>query len=317
MTFPPPAINQPALVAALGAGALASFPALQSKALSIPLSQLKLINAAAFALNMFAVSVPGRLDGKESSEKDGGNPFLNRILVAPASWAFGLWGVIFLGELVFSASQFTPLAASIGPLLQQVSVPFIMAQVFQILWAASFRPKYKGKWLSVSSAMLPSIAYSLSKAHNIFCKTSEGFSFAQYLVFFLPLSIHFGWTTAASLVNLNGAIARNKGISDKLVTVAGHVSVIGATALGAYITLSRNAPVYGGVIAWALFGIADEMRRRIAKSSEDTDKDSMKSSTKRQQILSVAGGLITSVTSLFVAIFMKHGFSSAGFDVSP
>jgi len=321
MTFPPAALNQPALVASIGAGALASFPALQASALSIPVSYLKVINALAFFINMYAITVPGRLDGESSTDPvNGENPFLNRILVAPAGWAFGIWGVIFLGELVFSLAQFSSVASSIEPLLKEIAIPFAMAQLFQILWAASFRSKYKGKWMAVSATMLPAIALSLSKAHAIFTKSVYQSTLLQYCIFFLPLTIHFGWTTAASLVNLNGAIARDSSSSNSLVKVAGHLSLFGATAIGVYLTKSRAAPVYGAVISWALFGIFDEMRRRLIKfkSSESAeDNKSFKKSTQLQKFLALAGGLISSAASLLVATIFKNASSFSGVDLNP
>ena len=83
----------------------------------------------------------------------------------------------------------------------------MMGQIFQTLWTASFRPKYKGRLIYISGAMLTGIAYSLSRAHAGFVFDGSLYDMKEYLLYFLPMTLHFGWTTAAALVNWNGSIA--------------------------------------------------------------------------------------------------------------
>ena len=53
----------------------------------------------------------------------------------------------------------------------------------------------------------------------------------------LPLTLHFGWTTAATLVNSNSSLAAllNPG-DDRWIVAAGHASTVAATALGVAVT---------------------------------------------------------------------------------
>merc|ERR1712232_259125 len=117
----------------------------------------------------------------------------------------------------------------------------------------------------------------------------------QYWLYLFPMSLHFGWTTAATLVNLNGAFVADPKASSKSIAVLGHLSVLVATALGVFVSVDRIAPVYGGVISWALFAVSDGMKKRMqtllsSSSSEDSVKDSVEyKSAKTQNWLSRAG----------------------------
>lgn len=194
----------------------------------------------------------------------------SRTLVAPAGWAFAIWGPIFLGELVFVASQvLLPASAAVTATVQRASGGFLMSQIMQTLWTTAFRPKYKGKYVYVSGALLSGIAFSLSRAHAAFTSDAAAASYnsKDYWLYFLPMTVHFGWTTAASLVNWNGSLASDKRVGAKMLAAVGHVSVVLATVLGVGVTLTRKAPVFGLVIAWALSACASGMTKRLDPST--------------------------------------------------
>lgn len=299
------ALNSPLLVAIAGAAGVLGLPFIESLAADGVLSfaALKTANTACFAVQLVAVSIPGRIDGqvaeamaeekagakkggaaeklsisnrKEEKEEKPGKIFTprnGRTLVSPAGWAFAIWGPIFLGEMAFVAAQFSVDETSeLGPILRKVSVPFAMAQTFQTLWCAAFRPKYKGNLMYISSGLLSAVAYSLSRAHAAFSSVNKSGVASPHGIFFLPLAMHFGWTTAASLVNLNGALSMKESTSDGTIALAGHASAVVAAGLGVFVTLTRSAPTFGGVIAWALLACADGMRDRLDKAKKVREK---------------------------------------------
>lgn len=281
------ALNSPPLIGLAGAASFACLPHLETMALSW--TTLKGMSAIAYWLNFIAVMQPGRIDGaaqeatrmedqKKGKEKMTGQDEMEqlgtgrrgRTLVAPAGWAFAIWGPIFLGELLMTGSQLiVPATSPLIPILSQMAAPYISAQVFQTLWTASFRPKYKGWWMHISTCMLGGTAYSLSRAHAVLARNPRNYNHLQYALFMLPISLHFGWTTAATLVNLNGGIAMQLNISAKKVALVGHTSALAATVLGIFVTLTRTAPVFGGVIAWALTACASGMSTRMALTKEE------------------------------------------------
>jgi hypothetical protein len=155
--------------------------------------------------------------------------------------------------------------------------------------------------MAVSTSFLASTAFSLSKVHTSFL----GLKGWEYLIYGLPTSLHFGWTTAATLVNLNGAVAMHRDSSAKAVAWIAHISVVAATALGVVVTISRHAPVYGGVICWALTAVADGMDKRITVTKEDPDKGrkGILGAT-LQRKLSYFGAVLTGLTSVATTVFI-------------
>lgn len=306
------ALNYPPLVALSGLGLGASLPVIEKLAATSPWYLVRLSSLAAYALNFASVSVPGRLDGSASDDPkiatDGSqlSPRRGKTLVAPSGWAFAIWGPIFLGELVSVVAPFLLLKEK-DPLigvLRETSGPFIAAQLFQSLWCASFRPKYKGLSRYVSSGMLGATAYSLSKAHAVFAAKANShlYSNFQYCVFFLPITLHFGWVTAAAIVNLNGSVSMQDNSSSTTIRRVGHLSVIIATAIGILVAKTRDAPVYAGVITWALSAVADGMKKRLEAAAE---KKNNKATTKlfsgKKEDEDTIGGLDGAVTQFFLA----------------
>ena len=270
------AINTPWITGSIAASAVAGFPSLerlcQDAIIALPL--IKIVNLLAISLSFYAATQPGRLDGRQAEmENKEITEFMSLrrggTLVAPKGWAFIIWAPIFLGEFLFT---FTSLFAvrdgtPVAGLLRKVSSGFIMAQVFQSLWAATFRPKYVGSMKKVttwmSAGMLTGIAACLNQAHLAYAKSSSK-KVVEQCLYFLPISLHFGWTTAAALVNWNGNLAVTVA-QPQALAVAGWFSALIATAVGVGITLQRSAPVYGGVICWALAACADGMSDRLAE----------------------------------------------------
>lgn len=297
-------LNYPPLVALSGFGLGAYFPVLGELAKNSPWATIRLACAISYGINVIAVSRPGRMDG-EVDENGELAPTGNKTLVAPSGWAFAIWGPIFIGELVSVTSTFfIKDSNAIVSLLRQTSAPFVAAQLFQSLWCAAFRPKYKGASMFINTGLLSATAYSLSRAHAAFVAQPQLYSNLQYGIFLLPISLHFGWTVAASIVSVNGAVAMQENASKELIAVVGHSSVIAGTALGVYVTIARSAPVFGGVIAWALTAVAAGMRKRLddANGVKKKDKEIVGIyGASTQYMLSRAGAAINALTVAFVA----------------
>lgn len=324
-------LNSPPLIGTLTAGCYGLLPLVtkhpmlvQGSAAALPFVAVKGMNALSYGLGFVSVGRPGRYDGAASvTEKDGirkgtpqnaakqgmeqMGPSKGRTLVPPAPWAFIIWAPIFLGELFMVA---TPLVTKVSPraetILRETAGPFALAQVFTALWTASFRPKYGSKggiYKYVSALGLAGIAASLSVAHKAFATPSgSGLSGLEYALYCLPLSLHFGWTTAAALVNVNGMFAletsdkkatkEEEAKTARAVALLGNASVLVATAIGVSVTRSRNAPVFGGVICWALSAVASGLKKRIEASGDKKAEAVGVYGAERQRSLSLLGAVI-------------------------
>jgi len=307
-------LNYPPLVAAAGAVILFGSPFITTEGFSV--LALKIVNVVALAVSVAAVSVPGRIDGEFDEEmRRGQTPAreallqedestYNRIystnrgrtLLAPAPWAFAIWAVIYLGELAFVGSQFFVKDIQFQALIPNVTVWFVGANLIQSLWCASFRPSYNKGWRKyVSVAMLGGTAWSLFRVQATVLSSSSSLA---SVALFVPLVIHFGWTTAATLVNLNGSIALEETISDTVVIATGNASAVAAAAIGVTLTILNGSPTYGLTLAWALAGCASGMIPR------GQDSDVLAKARRIQKRICIGGSVLSSVTAAGVAVLM-------------
>ncbi len=223
-----------------------------------PLSRHQVLIFLAWLTNKIAVRVPGRSDGK--SWKDAmASPVR---FFTPSGYAFAIWAPIFLGELILTFYQLgsSRLAPALHPYLARIAPPLAQAFAAQSLWCLAFRP-WVGRMQFVPTALLAMTAVGLSRVHTIL---REGVAAGamrpwDYVIVHLPLSLHFGWITCATLVNMNGwfAVAPSLRTGDKLGLALASVNV--AVTLGGQITLASGDPVIALVVDWALYAVADDL----------------------------------------------------------
>ena len=326
-------LNSPPVVGALTAASYGLLPLVakhpmlvQGSVTALPFAAVKGMNVLSYGLGFVSVGRPGRYDGAASvTETDGirkGTKIADparrgmeqmgtskgRTLVPPAPWAFIIWAPIFLGELIMvTVPTVTKVSPRAETILRETAGPFALAQVFTALWTASFRPRYGTKggiYKYISALGLAGIAASLSVSHRAFATPSgSGLSMLEYVLYCLPLSLHFGWTTAAALVNLNGMFAltgdekvtkEQEASTARAVALLGNASVAVATALGVSVTWTRKAPVFGGVICWALTAVASGLKKRIEASGGKKGESMVVGvyGAERQRLLSLFGAAI-------------------------
>lgn len=278
-------LNHPPLVACLSFGCFALLPVMRSifQSEALPFSLVKVANLMVYALSVYSVIQPGRYDGSstdvmyghlvEDGMKKMSTGKKGISLFPPATWAFSIWGPIFIGECIMVHYQFATVRESdlISPLIREITGPYVTAQLFQTLWTASFRPRYNrgGYYKYLNVLNLAGAAYSLSFCHSAFTKIHIQYSHLEYWLYFFPLTLHFGWVTAASLVCLNGMYVMGKGAPAKSIAKLANISAIIASVIGGGVTWTRWAPFYGGVISWALLAVAFGLEERITETIKE------------------------------------------------
>lgn len=214
-----------------------------------PLLVWQLGNAVMYFLALYFVSLGGRLDDSQ------GNTTTNYL--APSGYAFIIWPIIFLLELitvVWQLLQWPQLSCATKDLatLRAFSPAFCAGQLFMLLWCFTYVESFNSVGLLwISAAMLSGIAISLSFAHRA-AVAAQG---TQELLFLYPgMTLHFGWTTAAALLNWNGWLAiATDSVGVKLVALL--ASLVAAMAIGMTVGIGRNSLLYAGTICWALVAI--------------------------------------------------------------
>jgi len=199
-----------------------------------------------------------------------------------------------------------PEASPLVPIIREVTGPYLYAKQFQILWNASFRPEFQqGFYKYIAPLNLSGLALSLSFCHTAYTTKDarEKYGVVDFALNFLPLSLHFGWTTVTSLVNWNASISVEKEIPTKYVAYFGHASVAAVTIAGVGVSLKRGAPWYGLVIAWALSAVATGLTKRIEGAEQDKEKDEeFIEAAERQRTASMAGSLLCLATAVVTSL---------------
>lgn len=336
MSFAGVKLNSPQLVGALGVSCVVSLPFLKGafQKESIPWVVVQGVNLCAFGVSFWSVAKPGRNGGAKESPKaieENEQPSSSnvpvkpnkkkkvsvprvRTLLPPDGWSFLIWAPIFVGECLMVGTQVALAETSpLVPIVREVTGPYVFAKAFQVLWTTSFQPEYyQGMYKYIAALNLSGLALSLSFCHRAYTdKSARGkYSTMDFILNFLPLSLHFGWTTVTSLVNWNASYAIEKDVSTQEIAYLGHASVIAITAAGTGVTLKRTAPLYGLVIAWALSAVASGVSKRIEGAEQEKKRDEeFIEAAKRQRRLSIGGATLCMAATLVAAFWKKNAKS--------
>jgi len=254
----------------------------------------------AFVVNVITVQMPGRFDGDASvSAKDGSVTFPWKTIFMPSGWAFAIWGIIYLSELLLTIAVG---AFSLSDLGITKAAPFwIAGNLFQSVWCLCFRRRFiQTLWLPTSQLLLGAISLNLAHRELSLAITSQPDFFKRILTQFVraPLALHTTWLTAASLLNANTWVAVSRlALSTQLAVAT--ASAYSAFLFGAYFTVVRRDPLIGLTAAWALSALSDRTRNRPEVDVGVVAKDAL---GQTEQVLS-AILVVLSVMIPFVSHF--------------
>jgi hypothetical protein len=253
--------------------------------------------ALAWAANNIAVAIPGRYDGRSAMAAERLTAATAN-LFTPSGWAFIIWAPIFFGEMLmmlYLTSVKTTLGAAVAP-------GWCGAALCQSAWCLSFRPSVCGySLLWVPSILLAATGVFLGVAHDAIRKAGYG-RLGNVLVRW-PVTLHYGWITAATLVNTNNWISRTSG-SLRVKEATAHASVLAAVCVAACVSKVTADPIFSGVIAWALAAVAVDGSRAARGLVDDRILDRVRWSARIGGTLAAA----LSFASLRVGGFGR-GFS--------
>jgi len=210
----------------------------------------KLAIVLAFAANLGLTNQEGRLD--TDPEGPGNQQYL-----APATYAFVIWAAIYLLELVFVIWQLVQVPGRAPErrirTIQELCPGWVLGHTAQILWSFVFTKRFNTpEMFWFSAVMLAMIAAGLNFAHKAVAAGTEGT--VEVWMMYAGITMHFGWTSAASLVNLNGwLVLLDSPPAFKMRFLV--MSSLIAALLGVSVGVLRSSTLYAGVIAWAVIAV--------------------------------------------------------------
>jgi len=188
----------------------------------------------------------------------------NGTLITPTSYAFVIWGPIFLLLLAYAVYQALP-AQRTSPLLRRVGLPIALACLGDTVWEILFPVRQFVPAQLVIIGIFASLVVAVWRlaAHA----RAHGLTGAERWLVALPLGLFCGWLTAATHAGLAitlrtiGALPTGDG---ELLAVVPILLLCGGLASGVLL-LIRGLPTvaaipYAGATLWAIGAIAAAQR---------------------------------------------------------
>ena len=205
-----------------------------------------LLPRAALLVGVFLLIVAGSLGDYGSAER-------SPSLILPADYAFGIWGVIFIGTLVFAIYQALPSQAA-NPLLRPLRSPLSYAFASAGLWVhvlpLGIYPLSQAFLLSTMGAS--ALAYARLEGTSLRSKSRERWMVQE------PIGLFTGWITLATVAASTEALLLagydRVGLGPLLWALFWLVAI---TLLGAWVMFRVPASLgFPLALIWGLIAIA-------------------------------------------------------------
>jgi len=175
-------------------------------------------------------------------------------LFTPASYAFAIWGIIFLALLAYGIFQVRRVFFSEKEsiFIEQTGYWFVLANILNCCWVFAFVYNYTG----LSVIIMFGILISLIKI--ILNTNMERWDAPISTIAFIwwPICIYSGWISVATIANISAYLSKLNWNGGILSEQAWTISVIVlAIILNLWMIWKRNMREFALVGIWALFAI--------------------------------------------------------------
>ena len=168
----------------------------------------------------------------------------------PSGWTFAIWSLIHVALIAFTVFQVRRTGDT--PRAEAVRGPFVFAAAANCCWLVFWA--YEA--LVVTLVVMLLLLGSLIVAYRELRKASAA-SAAEAWCLDRPISLYLGWVTAATLANLSLVVVHLDWLPSAVTPEAWSLFAIGlALVIAGFVYWRLADPVYLGVIAWAMTGIA-------------------------------------------------------------
>lgn len=236
-------------------GLVVTAPSTEDQSAKTPLSHKNYLNLVAYILNVTLVYGLGNAgwlgtpDNGELSRK-------YQTLVTPKSSAFIIWAVIFMFQGAFAVAQLLPRFRAQPMVLKGASYWYSVVGALQIGWTIAFA--YEVIPLSLVFMWLLWCALAAILYSQYYAK-SDG-SLWEFWILRFPFSVHAGWITAASALNVNVLVVSMDQPADVQLAV-GIVSLAVLHAVSVWVIFYIRRPNWtiACVLSWAFGWIYAEL----------------------------------------------------------
>lgn len=175
-----------------------------------------------------------------------------QVYFVPAGYVFSIWGVIYLGLILYGIYQALPSQRD-NPRLASTDLLFLLSCVANIAWLFLWHYNQFPLTLLAMLVLLGSLIL-------IYLRLGIGIvqvPAAERWQVHVPFSIYLGWVTVATIANVTSLLDylnwSGWGISDQAWAV---IMLAAGTIIASLVALRRGDVAYMLVIIWAFIGIA-------------------------------------------------------------
>lgn len=172
-------------------------------------------------------------------------------MFTPAGFTFSIWGVIYLGLLLFVIVQALPRFRH-SEVLARIDRPFQVNCLLNAGWILAWHYNL----LLLSMAIMLGILATLIIIHRTLADETAPVGPVFWASVRLPMGIYFGWICMATIANisiLQSAWGLNDALLPEMVWTLLKLGV--AAIVGFLVYRSSRDAAFIGVIAWAAYGI--------------------------------------------------------------
>ncbi len=209
----------------------------------IPVLSLSVVLVINFLANYLPIG--GRTTGEVSASYP--------TLFTPAGFTFSIWGVIYLSLITYVVYQLLP-RNKYRSNFDRINRHFVVNCAANALWMVCWHYELITLSLILMGVILTSL---IGIYRHILPDKIEGFR--DRLFIRIPFSLYLGWITVATLANISveqTVIGMDNWIMTKTVWVFVELALAGA--VGTVMIIRYRDPIFGGVVAWAAYGITEK-----------------------------------------------------------
>lgn len=197
--------------------------------------------------------------GTRVEESSGGRLAADATLIAPATLAFSIWSVIYLGLAAFTIWQWLPRQAT-SPRLRRIGWAAAVTMVLNATWLLVTQQG----WLWVSVVVIVALALTLGWILRVPADTK---SWAERIIVDGTFGLYLGWVAVATCANIAATLVGSglpaTGVGPVLATVV----VLSVVAVLGWVFIRRLGARWGVALAmdwglgWIVVGrVADDPR---------------------------------------------------------
>lgn len=200
-----------------------------------------------------ALSNTGAFGGQTNGDVSAKYP----TLITPAGYAFSIWGLIFLGLLIFAVYQAFPTQAT-NRRFRAAGPWIILNAVCNAVWSPIFNQEWIGVALLVILLMFFSLLMVVEKLEiNPRLDIPDPAPAQETWLARIPFLLYFGWLTVATILNIAVYLkASNFPLSGLAESTWAEGVLIVGLVVGTYLFNRYRSVAYILVFAWAYAAIA-------------------------------------------------------------